>query len=483
MHNTDYLMHGIGVLDSGDSYEEVSIYILKKNEDGSYNAGTYRNGTKNWSSVNVEDLQGPIFPSIMGLVIKGIDLSIFEKEVTLYNKVEGLLERILQKKDAQSILIIDAITLIHEETTISKSSIQVIIKVLLAEKLSYKYKKLKTGEYITFTEDKKDSVNSKEYYGTFAQELELKSKQIGLLISHGQTAGNYRELILRNLLRKYLPKKFSIATGFIEGIPRQFDIIIFDSFNFPPVFSEGELVVARRDSIRAIIEVKTNLDSTKLDESLELFHDISFPGKFRPRLPIFKGVYSFRTEYKTPNSMAKRIKDFYSKPYYNEELGTDIERGINYLYREITAVCTMNEMFLYSKYMHHDGDDNKNIVPALISIHDEEGVDIHTAMFFATLLRYLDVDYYAKKSTIKSFTDLLMSNTVNVTQEEYLMPESWFPNTSSQSEHDFTQSSIIERLNKLNEWFAGNKSSSDYLRELEIEHIKNISEKECFISR
>lgn len=48
-------------------------------------------------------------------------------------------------------------------------------------------------------------------------EAYLTTNKISLLVSHNQTVGNYRELLLRNLLKKHLPSKFSIATGFIQG--------------------------------------------------------------------------------------------------------------------------------------------------------------------------------------------------------------------------------------------------------------------------
>ena len=336
---------------------------------------------------------------------------------------------------------------------------------VISEKLEFEYRKLKSGEYIQFSKLKSDSEKSKKYYGSLADEIAIKSNQISLLVSHGQTVGNYREHILRELLKKYVPSKLSVATGFIEGISRQIDILIYDSLNYSPTFKEGDLVVVRRGSVRAIIEVKSNLNTDKLNESLELFYDILRPGIYKPEVPLFKGVFSFDSSYSSANSIAKCIKDFYTKPYFVEELQENMVRDVMYLYHEVTCVAVLGKYFLFSKYQHANGAETDNIVPALFSVADERDIDIQSAMFIALLFDYLDVDYYAKQSTAKAFSKLYRSETASVEFQTKLTEDDWLPRTASNNEHDFKQSSIKERLTMISDWFNGNISTSEFIKD------------------
>lgn len=421
----------------------------------------------------LSELEGPFFPSFLALSIQGHIPDELNNFFASYQKIEKHLKSLLNQPNSNRVEISQLESQLSKLAGESIKQTKVVLKALISEKLLYQYVSTKEGEYIQFTALKIDSENSKKYYGSLAAEIAVKSEQISLLTSHGQTAGNYRELILRSLLEKYLPSRFGVGTGFIEGVPKQLDIIIYDKINFPVVFQEGDLVVVHKEAVRGIIEVKTTLDSQKLKESLQAFYDIFRAGLFKPILPIFKGVYSFESNYKNTSGLAKSIKNFYTKPYFEKSLQCDIKNEIQYLYHEITCICSLSKHFLFSKYSKHNAGKCNNILPTLYSITDENGLDIQTAAFIALIFDFLDGDFYSKRTAKKGFNNLLSADTVRIHMEEYLAESDWTPRTSSNGEHNFNQDSIAKRLDKLSMWFKGEISSSDYIREMESEKYDN----------
>jgi hypothetical protein len=86
---------------------------------------------------------------------------------------------------------------------------------------------------------------------------------------HYPSEGGYLENVVRSYLRRRIPKQFEISTGFISildsatdtagqkkftrKVSRQFDILIWDKYNFPPLFQADDFVVVVPESVRTII--------------------------------------------------------------------------------------------------------------------------------------------------------------------------------------------------------------------------------------
>ncbi len=449
-----------------ESFAEAKIHRAYENDkDGNklyafYMVPASKGKEPQWVKKKIEEFTPPFFPSFY---YRRNDITGLEKEFAAYQRISRKIEDLLLSKAGYSNLISDTIDQLIKDGKESKDDVESIIKVLTSELLIYKYKKLQSGEYIEFSDLKANAEKSRIYYGSIADEIKIKSDKIALLISHGQTVGNYREYILRELLKKYVPSKFSVATGFIEGLSRQIDILIYDSLNHSPTFIEGELVVVRREAVRAIIEVKSDLTTAKLQESLQFFYDLTRPGIYKPALPIFKGIFSFETPYVDSSSIAKCVRDFYNVPYFEEQVQKEMSRELLYLQHEITCVTVLKKHCLFTQYVLANGKESDNIIPALLSISDQRNIDVQTAMFIALLFDYLDVDYNAKKSTIKAFSQLHRSKTADIKVEIKLTPDDWFPRTASEHEHDFKQESIRKRLEKIDQWIIGDIPTTKFL--------------------
>ncbi len=114
----------------------------------------------------------------------------------------------------------------------------------------------------------------------FSSKLDRLSQIIGT--SHELSVGEYKESLLRNCLKRFIPKRYSVGTGFIlfvnddlrhqgsENIDlsnikhhttsHQLDIVIYDEFDHAPLFKDGDFVVLRPESVKSIVEVKGFLD-------------------------------------------------------------------------------------------------------------------------------------------------------------------------------------------------------------------------------
>jgi hypothetical protein len=112
---------------------------------------------------------------------------------------------------------------------------------------------------------------------------------------HWGEEGRYKESLLKNTLKKFLPENMGIGTGFIlkkkdSAVYRssQIDIFIYDT-SFPVLLKEGDFVITSPEHVYAIIEVKTNIDTKTIDE-LKVKRDKNFEVMEKD---IFYGIFVF----------------------------------------------------------------------------------------------------------------------------------------------------------------------------------------------
>ncbi|ADY36263.1 hypothetical protein Bacsa_1700 [Phocaeicola salanitronis DSM 18170] len=126
-----------------------------------------------------------------------------------------------------------------------------------------------------------------EYYRLYVEELHNKLLQIKQFVrAHNLTIGQFAEDLLRDSLEKLLPKKVSISQGFIvdrQLCSHQCDVLIYDSYNFAPLFKTNSLVVLPAKSVLAVIEVKTSIGKRQFLKTLEdfsLLHKLGISNKY-----------------------------------------------------------------------------------------------------------------------------------------------------------------------------------------------------------
>jgi hypothetical protein len=152
-------------------------------------------------------------------------------------------------------------------------------------------------------------ISTLEYQISINRELETIKNRVRNLIGNANWGedGKYKEEKLKSILKNRLPRNLSVGTGFILNqishndniVSKQIDILVYDNSQ-PPVFCEGDFVIVTQNSVKAIIEVKSNVLSNRTNKNglykvVDNFNSIL---RF-PRLSktdnnrIFRGLISF----------------------------------------------------------------------------------------------------------------------------------------------------------------------------------------------
>ena len=159
--------------------------------------------------------------------------------------------------------------------------------------------------------------SARRFQESITSELNIIKDRVQDLIGtrHWGEVGRFKEAILKNVIKRFLPNHFSIGTGFIvdsengDEVSRQLDIIIYDN-TYPILFSEGDFIITTKRNVKAVIEVKSCIRSYDLhdlilrfDESVAMLRPFAPPrplsvarnGRSNPS-GIFYGVFAFEFE-------------------------------------------------------------------------------------------------------------------------------------------------------------------------------------------
>ncbi len=83
------------------------------------------------------------------------------------------------------------------------------------------------------------------------------------LIPHPGELGTGREEVVRDFLRKHLPKRFGVSTGFVfdaQGkVSRQIDVVVYDAYLCPSFETVGGKMFFPCESVVAVGEAKSQL--------------------------------------------------------------------------------------------------------------------------------------------------------------------------------------------------------------------------------
>ena len=223
-----------------------------------------------------------------------------------------------------------------------------------------------------------------EYHKTINKEIYLLKDKLKYLTKHPAENGRFREIILSNTIKKHLPAKYSLGTGFIikqretrgdHAVSSQVDLMVYDN-NYPVLFREGDFSIVTTDAVRAIIEVKTSFGRT------------TFPGEYDKANKLAAFIMSNRNVDLIPTPLFNGI--FY---FSNQEISSSensIEESIRRKHIDIHA----NDMFHLScvnhicfsdkvlyKYWNNNNDGSKHKLYKL--------EDLSYSFFISNLLSFL----------------------------------------------------------------------------------------------
>lgn len=246
--------------------------------------------------------------------------------------------------------------------------------------------------YLELSTHRKAQERDRIFAASFAFELQALSKRIRSLISHTGSVGTYREGLLQTLLRKSLPERYHVATGFIHGCSRQLDVVIYDRIDYAPLFREGDLVVVPPESVRAVIEVKTDLTAANIRDSLSLLDEVAYFDDLNP--PFFKGVFAFESSI-AAQQIYSSVENFYDKELpdsFAEIDKLEEENWPNIItepFRHVSSVCVLGHAYAQVNFVRNQND---HYVPVLMHASSVSGLAAQAAYFLQHLLAYLKFD-------------------------------------------------------------------------------------------
>jgi len=155
-----------------------------------------------------------------------------------------------------------------------------------------------------------------EYHKDTTRQLLSLEKNVRNLVEHWPEDGRYKEAVLKSMIRRFLPEKYIIATGFVispteirgqHEASRQIDLMIYENSS-PVVFKEGDFVILTPECVRGIIEVKANLLNQDVAEVVQRANEngrFIFQAARDPDELFFNGIFS----YNGGNVNPRRLED------------------------------------------------------------------------------------------------------------------------------------------------------------------------------
>lgn len=114
--------------------------------------------------------------------------------------------------------------------------------------------------------------------------------------NHWPTDGEWKESVLRSLIRRHAPSTVSVGRGFVvseSGSSSQIDILIHDNAH-PVLYRDGDLVFVAPAACRAAIEVKSRLTATSFRQALDKLADnAEFIRRGRGGHQAFIGLFAY----------------------------------------------------------------------------------------------------------------------------------------------------------------------------------------------
>lgn len=223
---------------------------------------------------------------------------------------------------------------------------------------------------------------------SFASRIDLLAKV--LRDAHFPSLGTYKERLLAETIRRYLPGSVEVGTGFVLfpcedtsppggeknderhnksafTLSRQCDILIFDSTSFPPVFRDGDFVVLRPEAVKAVIEVKGALSLKEAKHLIDSFVD--FGHKWKTTQLFYKSRSQALTSYPyllgmawdlarrkdgRPQTNPRKVREFIAAEYA-KRLSID----------ELVGFPLLSQLLIYNEaeITSHFGSDDGSVTP------------------------------------------------------------------------------------------------------------------------
>jgi hypothetical protein len=135
------------------------------------------------------------------------------------------------------------------------------------------------------------------YFKSLTSEVEALKDRVRHLLetSHWQTDGEWKESVIRQVLRRHLPGSVSVGRGFVvtaTAASHQLDVLIVDAGK-PVLFRDGDLVFVTPDAVVGVIEVKSRATPGIVAEAAEKLAADMLLVRLHPNTRAFAGLFAF----------------------------------------------------------------------------------------------------------------------------------------------------------------------------------------------
>lgn len=143
-------------------------------------------------------------------------------------------------------------------------------------------------------------MDPRNYFKSLGAELDALKQRVRHLLAdrHWQTDGEWKESVVRQVLRRQLPATALVGRGFVvtgESATHQVDILIHDASR-PVLFRDGDLVFVTPDAVLGIIEVKSRVTPSLFRDAAEkLASDINLV-RLHPNTRAFAALFAFEAD-------------------------------------------------------------------------------------------------------------------------------------------------------------------------------------------
>ena len=136
------------------------------------------------------------------------------------------------------------------------------------------------------------------YFRSLTDECETLRDRVRHFVNdaHWPTDGEWKESVLRSMLKRSAPESVTIGRGFVvhqEGCSTQIDVLIYDN-SMPILYRDGDLVFITPSACRGIVEVKSNTSSRQFRIAADKLADnAEFVRQHSADFHIFVGLFSY----------------------------------------------------------------------------------------------------------------------------------------------------------------------------------------------
>lgn len=183
------------------------------------------------------------------------------------------------------------------------------------------------------------------YYKGIYDRVQTEVNSINSLFLHQGVKGEGNENVLRNLLKKFIPKRYGVDTGIIidkdGNSSKQVDIIIYDNYNYPEILGLTSVKMFPVDFVYATIEVKSKLTKIESNKSIRNIESVRKLNIVDEKFSTIDQDYIY-TDYKSTPPVGF-IFGYSSSTYNNTTFLNWYESSINNEFQRPGIICCLDQ--------------------------------------------------------------------------------------------------------------------------------------------